>query len=117
MCTAGKPYELNLVGNRRYLRVLGDGKPKKYTISGPENSVPYAWLGVGVPYALSGVGSVFEKGKSTASRTLTIPSAGAWGYIGDCRVSLFSSKEEERSFCSDLGYQPADEQCWTIKVE
>jgi hypothetical protein len=108
VCTAGKSYELNLLGNRRYLRILGDGKVKKYTVSGPDNSVPYAWLGFG---------SVFEKGKSTSTKSLTIPSTGEWGFIGDCRVSLFSSEKGENSFCSDVSYQPGEEQCWTIKVE
>jgi hypothetical protein len=108
VCTVGKPYELNLLGNRRYLKVLGDGTPKKYTITGPESSVPYA--------DFSRIGTFFSKGEKSTSRTLTVPATGTWGYVGECKVSLSKSSEIDAQ-CSDKDYVPPEEQCWTIKVE
>ncbi|NBO55850.1 MAG: hypothetical protein EBU84_14990, partial [Actinobacteria bacterium] len=109
VCSAGKSYEYNYASNRRYLRFLGDGKPRKYTVTGPESAVPYMLI--------ANVKQIFKKGAREIVDTATVPVSGQWGYIGECRVSVASSKASENGFCSDSDYEPPEEQCWVIKVE
>jgi hypothetical protein len=105
VCSAGKPYEYNYLSNRRYLRFLSDGKPRKYTITGPTNTVPFL--------SVTNIGALFSKGKNSASTTLTIPAAGAWGSVAECKVIISSGFES----CSSEDYTPPEEQCWTIRSE
>jgi hypothetical protein len=108
VCSAGKPYEYNKSSNRRYLQILGDGKARKFTITGPEGTVPTLFVESG-PY--------FEKGKNSFSFTQIVPSAGIWAALGECRVANYESKNSEDGACADSDYTPPSEQCWTIKVE
>jgi Divergent InlB B-repeat domain/Putative Ig domain len=108
VCSAGTPYEYNKSSNRRYLQILGDGKARKFTITGPQSTVPTLF---------DDSGSYFEKGKSSFSLTLNVPVTGDWASIGDCRVANYQTKESENGACADTDYTPPTEQCWTIKVE
>jgi len=114
VCTAGKPYEYNKMSNRRYLRVLGDGSPRKYTVAGPTSTVPYMFI---VTTTGNAGFSIFSKGTASASRTLTVPSTGAWARLGECKVSRYTNKVDEGTNCSESDYTPPEEQCWTITVE
>ena len=114
VCTAGAAYEYNKSSNNRYLRLLGDGTPRTYTITGPVGTVPDAFFFL----TTRNTGAAFfTKGSNSVSRQLTIGSAGGWGVISDCKVSRFTSKADENGACSADDYTPPAEQCWTIKVE
>jgi hypothetical protein len=114
VCTAGKPYEYNKMSNKRYLRILGDGSPRKYTVTGPTSTVPNMFVFT----KTDNTGFlIFSKGAASASRTLTIPSSGAWAVLGECKVSEYTNKVDEGTNCSDSDYTPPEEQCWTITVE
>jgi hypothetical protein len=114
ICTAGAPYDYNKSSNTRYFRLLGDGTSKKYTITGSDGTVPYAFF---VLTTKNTGAEFFKKGSKSISRQLTIGPAGGWGLIGECKVSRFTSKSGEDGYCSADDYTPPAEQCWTITVE
>jgi len=115
ICSAGAAYEYNKMSNRRYFRVLGDGKTKTYKVSGPADTVPYVWIYTTKDHSRGY--ELFTKGQNSISEPATIGSDGAWGYITECKVGEYSSKEEEDGACSSTDYTAPSEQCWTITVE
>jgi hypothetical protein len=115
ICSAGSPYEYNKMSNRRYFRVLGDGKVKTYKVSGPADTVPYIFIFTTKDHSRGY--ELFTKGQNSISESAVIGSDGAWGYITDCKVGRYRSKEAEDGACSSTNYTPPSEQCWTITVE
>jgi hypothetical protein len=113
VCSAGAPNEYNKLGNSRFLKIIGDGKPHTYTVTGPTNTVPKIDLA-----GTSGDGrGWFVKGSKTFSLTGTVthPSNFAFGVIRECVVTG-SEDPANNSTCSDTSYTPPAEQCWTIEV-
>jgi hypothetical protein len=115
LCSAGKPYEYNKMSNRRYFRVLGDGRDKVYKITGPSDTVPYSFIFTTT--ANDRGFELFSKGSRSTGRVLPSGTGTFWGYITECTVGRFGSSAEENGSCGDVPYTPPLEQCWTITVE
>ena len=109
VCSVGGQNEYNKLGNRRYLKFLGDGASHSISITGPSGSSPIFYLNTAGIWSKPGYNSY------TTSEKNLIPATGLWGYIGDCSV-IKSSNSADTTACIPTGQTFSSEQCWTIKV-
>ena len=111
VCSVGAKNDYNKLGNRRYLRVDGDGRSHSLTVTGPTGSVP---LLTTTDPATADQSNFFVAGARSFTRSVVLPSSGTWAAIGDCSVTR-SSFAENVTACSQTTAAPA-EQCWSITV-
>ena len=111
VCSVGAKNDYNKLGNRRYLRVDGDGRTHTVTVTGPAGSVP---LLTTTDPATAEQSDFYMAGARTFTRSVVLPSSGTWAAIGDCSVTRSSFAENVTS-CSQAAAAPA-EQCWSITV-
>ena len=99
VCSVGAPLNYNKEGNRRMLRLQGDGASHTLTVQGPAGTVPV-------------IGSTFTPGSTQVAVAATVAAQGAIARIGDCAVVLgqFTSVT---AACSEIAVPPA-EQCWMV---
>ena len=101
VCSVGAPNEYNKAGNRRLLRMFGDGARHTLTVQGPPGTVP----------TLNGF--LFNPGSATVSASGVIPVQGSVLEVGDCAVVL-SPFASDTAAC--LEPSPPPEECWSVTL-
>ena len=99
VCSVGAPLEYNKEGNRRYLRLPGDGASHTLTVQGPVGTVPV-------------VGSTFSAGSNIVAISSVSSTQETVARVGDCAVAL-SGFSTVTAACSEPSAPPA-EQCWSV---